>query len=123
MRVRKKWWLSTIAGRADSDLQGVVGAVAHAAANARPFVPTIAGDVLAGIIGRLLAAGLPALRAAAAVAWIHAESGRLGPRDGLLAGDPTFEASLDAERAELEDELSDYKAWPVVSLGFVFNFL
>ena len=43
--------------------------------------------------------------------------------DGLLAGDPTFEASLDAERAELEDELSDYKAWPVVSLGFVFNFL
>ena len=43
--------------------------------------------------------------------------------DGLLAGDPIFEASLDAERAELEDELSDYKAWPVVSLGFVFNFL
>lgn len=43
--------------------------------------------------------------------------------DGLLAGNPTFEASLDAERAALEDELSDYKAWPVVSLGFVFNFL
>jgi hypothetical protein len=43
--------------------------------------------------------------------------------DGLLAGDPTFEASLDAERAELEDELNDYKVWPVVSLGFVFNFL
>lgn len=43
--------------------------------------------------------------------------------DGLLSGDPTFEASLDAERAELENELSDYKAWPVVSLGFVFNFL
>ncbi len=43
--------------------------------------------------------------------------------DGLLTGDPTFEASLEAERAELEDELSDYKLWPVVSLGFVFNFL
>ena len=43
--------------------------------------------------------------------------------DGLLAGDPIFEASLDAERAELEDDLGDYKAWPVVSLGFVFNFL
>ncbi len=43
--------------------------------------------------------------------------------DGLLAGDPIFEASLDAERAELENELGDYKAWPVVSLGFVFNFL
>jgi hypothetical protein len=43
--------------------------------------------------------------------------------DGPLAGIPMFEASLDAERAELEDQLSDYKAWPVVSLGFVFNFL
>lgn len=43
--------------------------------------------------------------------------------DGLLSGDPTFEASLEAERVELENELSDYKAWPVVSLGFVFNFL
>jgi hypothetical protein len=43
--------------------------------------------------------------------------------DGLLAGDPTFEASLDAERADLENELSEFKAWPVVSLGFFFNFL
>jgi hypothetical protein len=43
--------------------------------------------------------------------------------DGPLDGNPMFEASLDAERAELENELSDYKAWPVVSLGFVFNFL
>ncbi len=43
--------------------------------------------------------------------------------DGPLAGIPMFEASMDAERAELEDQLSDYKAWPVVSLGFVFNFL
>lgn len=43
--------------------------------------------------------------------------------DGLLNGDPTFEASLEAERVELENELSDYKVWPVVSLGFVFNFL
>ena len=31
------------------------------------------GDVLAGVIGRLLAAGLPPLRAAAAGAWIHAD--------------------------------------------------
>lgn len=29
---------------------------------------------------------------------------------------------LDAERADLEDEISDYKAWPVVSLAFVYNF-
>ena len=42
--------------------------------------------------------------------------------DGLLASDNAFLSSLEAERLELEDEVSDYKAWPVVSLGFVFNF-
>ncbi|MDJ0940897.1 MAG: hypothetical protein QNJ00_14135 [Woeseiaceae bacterium] len=42
--------------------------------------------------------------------------------DGLLANDPTFLAAVEAERVELEDEVSNYKAWPVVSLGFVFNF-
>lgn len=30
--------------------------------------------------------------------------------------------ALEVERLELEDELSDYKAWPVISLGFVYNF-
>ncbi len=29
---------------------------------------------------------------------------------------------LEVERRELEDEVSDYKAWPVISLGFVYNF-
>jgi hypothetical protein len=43
--------------------------------------------------------------------------------DGILSGNPTFEASLEAERQELEDNLSDYKVWPVISLGFVVNFL
>ena len=43
--------------------------------------------------------------------------------DGALSGDPTFEASLEAERLLLEEELSDMKVWPVVSLGFVVNFL
>lgn len=42
--------------------------------------------------------------------------------DGVLSGDPMFDASLEAERAELENEISEFKAWPVVSLGFVFNF-
>lgn len=42
--------------------------------------------------------------------------------DGLLASDPTFQQSLEAERLELEDEVSDFKAWPVISLGFVYNF-
>lgn len=30
--------------------------------------------------------------------------------------------ALDAERAELENEINNYKAWPVISLGFVYNF-
>ena len=42
--------------------------------------------------------------------------------DGLLALDPGFQAALEAERLELEDEMSDFKAWPVVSLGFVYKF-
>ena len=42
--------------------------------------------------------------------------------DGLLAGDPTFQAALEAEREDLEDKFSDFKAYPVVSLSFVYNF-
>lgn len=42
--------------------------------------------------------------------------------DGLLASDPTFLASLESERQELLDVVKDYKAWPVISLGLVFNF-
>jgi hypothetical protein len=30
--------------------------------------------------------------------------------------------ALEAERLQLEDEVSDYKAWPVLSLSFVYNF-
>jgi ADP-dependent NAD(P)H-hydrate dehydratase / NAD(P)H-hydrate epimerase len=45
------------------------------------------GDVLSGIIGALLAQGLPGFAAAAAGAWIHGQAGRLGPARGLVAGD------------------------------------
>lgn len=41
---------------------------------------------------------------------------------GLLANDPTFLSSLESERQQLEDDISSYKAWPVISLGVVFNF-
>lgn len=43
--------------------------------------------------------------------------------DGVLASDPIFQDALEVERQELEDEVSDYKAWPVISLGFVVNFM
>jgi hypothetical protein len=42
--------------------------------------------------------------------------------DGLAVGDPFFDAALELERQELEDEMSNLKAWPVISLGFVYNF-
>jgi hydroxyethylthiazole kinase-like uncharacterized protein yjeF len=45
------------------------------------------GDVLAGIVGSLLAVGVAAERAAAAAAWLHADAARRGMRRGLLAGD------------------------------------
>jgi NAD(P)H-hydrate epimerase len=45
------------------------------------------GDVLAGMIGALLAAGLDPEHAAASAAWLHADAALRGPRRGLLAGD------------------------------------
>ena len=45
------------------------------------------GDVLSGIIGALLAAGVKPLQAAAAGAWIHGQAGRRGLRHGLVASD------------------------------------
>jgi hypothetical protein len=47
--------------------------------------------------------------------------------DGTLATDPgndgdIFRSALETERQQLEDEVSDYKAYPVISLGFNFNF-
>lgn len=41
---------------------------------------------------------------------------------GALSADPGFQAALELERQDLEDEMSDFKAWPVISLGFVYKF-
>ncbi len=55
--------------------------------HATPFLATAgAGDVLAGVIGGLLAQGLPAFDAACAAAWMHGDAGlRVGA--GLTAED------------------------------------
>lgn len=45
------------------------------------------GDVLSGVIGALLAAGLPAFHAAAAGAWLHGEAAHRAPAFGMVAGD------------------------------------
>lgn len=44
--------------------------------------------------------------------------------DGLLAlvDDAGFLADLEAERLQLADEVKDLKAYPVISIGFHFNF-
>jgi NAD(P)H-hydrate epimerase len=56
-------------------------------ANAPPELATAgAGDVLAGMIAGLLAAGMDALAAASAATWLHGECGAaIGP--GLIADD------------------------------------
>ena len=52
-----------------------------------PFLATAgSGDVLAGLIGGLLAQGMPAFEAAAAAVWMHGRAGQtFGP--GLIAED------------------------------------
>jgi hydroxyethylthiazole kinase-like uncharacterized protein yjeF len=45
------------------------------------------GDVLAGVVGALLAQGLPGPRAAAGGAFVHGAAARLGWGRGLVAGD------------------------------------
>jgi hydroxyethylthiazole kinase-like uncharacterized protein yjeF len=68
-------------------------------AHASPWLATAgSGDVLAGMIGSLIAQGLPLFEAAQAAAWLHGEAGRrLGPggiADDLVALLPTVLASL-----------------------------
>jgi NAD(P)H-hydrate epimerase len=45
------------------------------------------GDVLAGMIGALLAQGLGPMEAAAAAAWVHGRAATVGPSAGLVASD------------------------------------
>jgi hydroxyethylthiazole kinase-like uncharacterized protein yjeF len=45
------------------------------------------GDVLSGIIGGLLARGMPAYAAAAAGAWLHGRAAHLAPSHGMVASD------------------------------------
>lgn len=55
--------------------------------NAPPQLATAgSGDVLAGMIGGLLAQGMPAFQAAAAAVWLHGEAG-LAMGRGLIAED------------------------------------
>lgn len=43
--------------------------------------------------------------------------------DGILGTDPLFLQALEAEREQLVSEFEDFKAWPVLSLGFNYQFM
>ncbi|HNJ97334.1 MAG TPA: NAD(P)H-hydrate dehydratase [Ilumatobacteraceae bacterium] len=58
------------------------------------------GDVLAGIIGALLACGVPAAEAAAAGAWLHGRAAMRAPDRGMVASD--IAPHLPAVLAELD---------------------
>jgi NAD(P)H-hydrate epimerase len=58
------------------------------------------GDVLSGVIGALLAQGVPAFEAAASGAWLHGRAAMRGPRRGLVASDVV--GGLPAALEELE---------------------
>lgn len=61
---------------------------AHVVANGDVRLATAgSGDVLAGLIGALLARGMPAQLAASAGAFVHAHAASLGYADGLVASD------------------------------------
>lgn len=56
--------------------------------NAPPSLATAGtGDVLAGVIGALLARGMPPFEAACAGAWLHGEAATMSHHDGLVAED------------------------------------
>ena len=85
-----------------------------------------AGDVLAGMIGALLAAGQGPLHAAATAAWLHADAARRGPRVGLMAGDvpdllpATIAATITGlERTAGPMNGADRWAWAEIDLGAV----
>ena len=41
---------------------------------------------------------------------------------GLLSEDPSFQADLEAEEDELQDDIDEFPFWPVASIGFVVRF-
>ena len=63
------------------------GRVVVAAAGDQRLATAGTGDVLAGMIGALLAQGVEPLEAAGAGAWLHGKAATRCPRHGMVASD------------------------------------
>ncbi|MBK9179583.1 MAG: NAD(P)H-hydrate dehydratase [Acidimicrobiales bacterium] len=79
------------------------GAVLVSASGDARLATAGTGDVLSGLVGALLAQGVPAFEAAAAGAYVHGVAGTLGSRVGLVASDLV---------TRLPTVLSDPGVWP-----------
>jgi hypothetical protein len=42
--------------------------------------------------------------------------------NGPIASDPTFQSELEKERRDLEDDLDDYRYYPVIAIGISYKF-
>ncbi|SNR98928.1 yjeF C-terminal region, hydroxyethylthiazole kinase-related/yjeF N-terminal region [Geodermatophilus pulveris] len=75
--------------KGDATVVAAPGGTAHVNGTGTPWMATAGtGDVLSGILGALLATGLPADEAAAVAAHVHGRAGQLAAEEGpLVAGD------------------------------------
>jgi hypothetical protein len=73
------------------------------------FAGAIASRLIAGIEAGLLFHGAPQIR-------------RLRSEGGTLSGDPGFAADLERERMFIENDIDDYKFYPVVQASLAFRF-
>jgi ADP-dependent NAD(P)H-hydrate dehydratase / NAD(P)H-hydrate epimerase len=66
------------------------------------------GDVLSGVIGAFLARGVAPLEAAALAAHVHGRASRLGPVEGLMAGDlPDLVSSFLSDLRQMDGSAGD----------------
>jgi NAD(P)H-hydrate repair Nnr-like enzyme with NAD(P)H-hydrate dehydratase domain len=65
------------------------------------------GDVLAGVVGALLAGGMDARDAASAAAWLHAEAGEVASDGGPLRASTLADALPHVVAALLDPSASD----------------
>ncbi|MFJ8580213.1 NAD(P)H-hydrate dehydratase [Micromonospora sp. NPDC093277] len=88
------WMNAVVLLKGDRTIIGTPDGRAYANPTGTPVLATGGtGDVLAGLLGSLLAAGLPAERAAAAAAYLHGLAGREAARSGPVTA-PDVAAAL-----------------------------